>query len=154
MERSPSPPPSIDGSDDTPGDHANMTSSPEDRVFKPDISSAKAPKTPTKKNKTTTAAATAATKVTPLKSPKKPKVEHADVKINSAGGSSPGKATSPWDGEKKALFMDEIIAVGYKAADLDQLAAKLGLSKRQLIDQLVPNRSNLRSKAVRGARGE
>ncbi|WVR05723.1 hypothetical protein IAU60_002747 [Kwoniella sp. DSM 27419] len=59
-----------------------------------------------------------------------------------------------WDGSKKAAFVDEILAAGYKAADLDALADKLGLSKRQLIDQLVPNRPNLRKKLVQAARGE
>ncbi|WWD09214.1 hypothetical protein V865_007336 [Kwoniella europaea PYCC6329] len=49
---------------------------------------------------------------------------------------------------KHPHLKNEIIAVGYKNANLDELANKLGMSKRQLIDQLVPNKSNLRGKMV------
>ncbi|WVF70742.1 hypothetical protein IAT40_005536 [Kwoniella sp. CBS 6097] len=150
MKRSPSSSPSLDSSFHTSDNSTEMSDTPikhEDHDVKPNISSA--PKTPTKNN-TKTTKTNGSTKASPSKSPRKPKIEPQGTNATS----SPGGSKGTWDGEKKALFMDEIIAAGYKAADLDQLAARIGLSKRQLIDQLVPNRSNLRSKAVKGAKAE
>ncbi|WWC66578.1 uncharacterized protein I206_100481 [Kwoniella pini CBS 10737] len=57
-----------------------------------------------------------------------------------------------WDGEKRSLFIDEIISIGYKNANLIEIAQKLGMNKRQLIDQLVPNKSNLRKKVIMAAK--
>ncbi|KAK4687492.1 hypothetical protein P7C73_g2627, partial [Tremellales sp. Uapishka_1] len=78
-----------------------------------------------------------------------------------------------WTPTKRGAFLDQIIAVGYKHADLDELAnqvstarqwagahgmtisVQLGMSKRQLVDQLVPNRAgNIRGKAVKNEKGE
>ncbi|WVQ62387.1 uncharacterized protein L199_000527 [Kwoniella botswanensis] len=89
--------------------------------------------------------------------PKKPRLNNngKDIRPKSLSPKKPKIKTEPaanangvWDGEKRALFIDEIIAVGYKNANLDELANKLGMSKRQLIDQLVPNKPNLRGKMV------
>ncbi|OCF38790.1 hypothetical protein I317_07419 [Kwoniella heveanensis CBS 569] len=155
MKRSPSSSPPLDASARVTNGSTEATNSNEE--IKPDLGAMRissAPKTPTKnKNKKTATgdSDSGTTQTSPSKSPsKKSKMK------NHPGGATPTASgtNGVWDGEKKALFMDEIIAVGYKAADLDLIAGKLGLSKRQLIDQLVPNRSNLRSKAVKGARGE
>ncbi|ORX34228.1 hypothetical protein BD324DRAFT_683654 [Kockovaella imperatae] len=97
-----------------------------------DTSSPTTPKTP-KSNSTAT------------KSSKTPKTSKTGSKAQENG---------TWTAEKRGIFIDEIIAAGYKGAELDSLADKLNLSKRQLIDQLVPNRNNLRGKAVKGAKGE
>ncbi|WVW82097.1 hypothetical protein I302_104102 [Kwoniella bestiolae CBS 10118] len=59
-----------------------------------------------------------------------------------------------WTSEKKGKFMDEIIALGYKAANLDEMAQRLGLNKRQLINQLTTGRKNFRSLAVDAVRGD
>ncbi|WVW82096.1 hypothetical protein I302_104101 [Kwoniella bestiolae CBS 10118] len=76
----------------------------------------------------------------PSTSPKKPRIK------------SEPNTNGVWDGEKRALFIDEIIALGYRHANLDELASKLGMNKRQLVDQLVPNKSNLRKKMVMAAK--
>ncbi|WWC99492.1 hypothetical protein V866_006395 [Kwoniella sp. B9012] len=71
-------------------------------------------------------------------------------------GSSPtgGGFNGEWTAEKREKFMDHIIALGYKAANLDDMAQELGLSKRQLINQLTTGRKNFRSIAVTAVRGE
>ncbi|GFZ43178.1 hypothetical protein JCM24511_00897 [Saitozyma sp. JCM 24511] len=68
--------------------------------------------------------------------------------------STAAQANGTWEPQKRGLFMDEIIAAGYKSADLDAIASMLELSKRQLVDQLVPNKANLRAKAVKAVSGE
>ncbi|WWC66565.1 uncharacterized protein I206_100468 [Kwoniella pini CBS 10737] len=63
--------------------------------------------------------------------------------------SSPISPTNgEWTADKRKQFMDEIIALGYKAANLDQIAQRLDLNKRQLINQLTTIKGNFRSKAV------
>ncbi|KAK6905511.1 hypothetical protein I204_05461 [Kwoniella mangroviensis CBS 8886] len=79
-------------------------------------------------------------------SPKKSKMKSESGSSAAASAATGTNVNGVWDGDKRALFVDEIIAVGYKNANLDELANKLGMSKRQLIDQLVPNKSNLRGK--------
>ncbi|KAL7422866.1 hypothetical protein Q5752_002163 [Cryptotrichosporon argae] len=87
---------------------------------------------------------------TPTPTPKKAKT----TPKKAATPKKAGGATNAWTPDKRELFIDRIIATGYKSANLDALAAELDLTKRQLIDQLVPNRSNLRSKAAKMARGD
>ena len=85
-----------------------------------------------------------------------------------------GQVNGTWTSEKKAKFMDVIISNGYKATNLDvlnievrrevsglsgwrvqSLIIQLGMSKRQLIDQLVPNKKGTcREKAVEAIRGQ
>ncbi|EIW72647.1 hypothetical protein M231_06547 [Tremella mesenterica] len=115
----------------------DMEGENEEEEFKPSISPSP-PITPKK------------TKVDPKspksKTPKTPRTPKAKIEKGENGEKG---ANGVWTSEKKGEFMDEIIAVGYKNADLDSLATKLGMNKRQLIDQLVPNRSNLRGRAVK-----
>ncbi|WWC86078.1 uncharacterized protein L201_000949 [Kwoniella dendrophila CBS 6074] len=73
-------------------------------------------------------------------------------KSNSDQSASSGMS-GEWDSEKKEQFMDQIIALGYKAANLDEMAQKLGLNKRQLINQLTTGRNNFRSMAVAAVKG-
>jgi hypothetical protein len=106
--------------------------------------------------------------------------------------STPAQANGTWDPQKRGAFVDEIIAAGYRSADLDAIAGKvsgecqsrqpqtvnavsffvrfwcrvapcsligtltpqLELSKRQLVDRLVPKKANLRAKAVKAVSGE
>ena len=75
-----------------------------------------------------------------------------------------------WTPEKKGVFMDRIIAAGYKAANIGELAIdvsyplegltkslmcyQLGMSKTQLENQLnVGRKGSLREKAVQAAKG-
>jgi hypothetical protein len=46
------------------------------------------------------------------------------IKKEATGGGS-GGGNGEWNSEKKAIMMDTIIAAGYKATDLDSLAAKV-----------------------------
>jgi hypothetical protein len=46
------------------------------------------------------------------------------TKKEATGGGSGGD-NGEWDSEKKAMMMDTIIAAGYRATDLDSLAAKV-----------------------------
>ncbi|WWC86071.1 uncharacterized protein L201_000942 [Kwoniella dendrophila CBS 6074] len=85
---------------------------------------------------------------------KKPKIEKETpspkkTKSTSTSTNSIPKtnANGVWDGDKRSLFIDEVLSIGYKNANLDEIASKLGMNKRQLVDQLVPNRkTNLRGK--------
>jgi hypothetical protein len=70
-----------------------------------------------------------------------------------------------WDPEKRAVFMDLIIAAGYKAINLDEVAStvsppnarsdeQLGMGKKQLVNQLTPGRKgSYREKAVLAVKG-
>jgi hypothetical protein len=70
-----------------------------------------------------------------------------------------------WDPEKRAVFMDLIIAAGYKAINLDEVAStvstnaecadeQLGMGKKQLVNQLTPGRKgSFREKAVQAVKG-
>jgi hypothetical protein len=46
------------------------------------------------------------------------------IKKEATGGGS-GGGNGEWDSQKKAIMMDIIIAAGYRATDLDSLAAKV-----------------------------
>ncbi|WVQ62386.1 uncharacterized protein L199_000526 [Kwoniella botswanensis] len=83
---------------------------------------------------------------TPITSPKK----KTKVGYSPTGNGLNGE----WTTEKREKFMDHIIALGYKAASLDEMAQELGLSKRQLINQLTTGRKNFRSIAVAAIKGE
>ncbi|KAK1927976.1 hypothetical protein DB88DRAFT_516697 [Papiliotrema laurentii] len=76
------------------------------------------------------------------------------IGVSIPGKANTGSINGTWTAEKRGSFMEEIIAAGYKVVNLDELAHKLQMNKRQLVDQLVPNRNNLRGKAVKAARGE
>ncbi|ORY20960.1 hypothetical protein BCR39DRAFT_474779 [Naematelia encephala] len=92
---------------------------------------------------------TTTTTHTPTPSPKKDQSTP-----NKRPKRSQASENGTWTPEKRAMFIDDVLASGYKAIDLDSLATKLGLSKRQLVDQLVPHKSNLRAKAVKAVRGD
>ncbi|KAL7423760.1 hypothetical protein Q5752_001343 [Cryptotrichosporon argae] len=74
-------------------------------------------------------------------------------KGDAAAAGTPSPPKSGWTNDKKAAFLDDIIAAGAKAANLDDLAAKYGLTKSQLVDQVKPNRSNVRQQAVAAVNG-
>ncbi|WWC99491.1 hypothetical protein V866_006394 [Kwoniella sp. B9012] len=76
--------------------------------------------------------------------PKKSKLDNENKGIKSK---TPSPKKSQMKSERGSTAA-AATAVGYKNAILDELANKLGMSKRQLIDQLVPNKSNLRGKMV------
>ena len=66
------------------------------------------------------------TKVKKTPSPKKAKTTSTTSASGVGSQSSPtATANGIWDAEKRALFMDEIIATGYKAVDLGGLASKV-----------------------------
>ncbi|WVF70743.1 hypothetical protein IAT40_005537 [Kwoniella sp. CBS 6097] len=123
------------------------STTPEPNDIKPLDLDTKAPPITPKKGSTTTKSAKAST---PAKSPKK--------KVKTEGTTSLGTAAieenGNWDAEKRALFMDTIISAGYMAVDLKELAVKLGMTHRQLVNRLQPGRSNFRSKAVAHIKGE
>jgi hypothetical protein len=55
-----------------------------------------------------------------------PKTPSPNKKIKKeATGEGIGAGNGEWDSEKKAIMTDTIIAAGYKATDLDSLAAKV-----------------------------
>jgi len=76
--------------------------------FKPDITPP--PNSKSDKNKTKTPS-------TP--SPKK------KAKSSSGGSSGGGGVNGEWTPEKKAIFMDRVIAAGYKGLDLGELAEEV-----------------------------
>lgn len=88
------------------------------------------------------------------KTPTKSSAKKAASPASAKTPKSPKAENGTWTPEKRKVFVDEIFAAGYKATDLDSLAAKLDMDKRQLINQLVPNRSNFRMKAVKAVAGE
>lgn len=64
-----------------------------------------------------------------LKSPvraKKAAGSHDGITQTAKGGS--GVANGSWTAEKRGAFMDEIIAAGYKMADLDDIASRVSCS--------------------------
>ena len=83
-----------------------------------------------------------------------------------------GAVAGEWNGEKKAMMMETIIAAGFKATDLDSLAdkvntlplmlpedklilLKLGVSKQQIHTQLrAGKKGNVREKVVQALRVE
>lgn len=73
--------------------------------IKPDLTS------PSKKSKKTPS---------PVKSKTKPKPK-SPTKVKKEGDPQNGE----WDKEKRAVFMDLIIAAGYKAVNLDEVAASV-----------------------------
>jgi hypothetical protein len=76
--------------------------------FKPDITPP-----PTSKIKTSR------TKSPSTPSPKK------KAEKESSGSSSGGGGNGEWTPEKKAIFMDRVIAAGYKVLDLGELATEV-----------------------------
>ena len=50
----------------------------------------------------------------------------------NASGASPSQANGTWTAEKKATFVDAVFAAGYKALDLEALAAQVSKSARSL----------------------
>lgn len=73
--------------------------------------------TPTKKQKTTGSIGTA--------SPAKSETDKASPKKVKSGMTGGGNANGNWDGHKRAMLMEEVIAAGYKALDLEALASKV-----------------------------
>lgn len=58
--------------------------------------------------------------LSPLKSKPEPKLK-SPTKVKKEGDPQNGE----WDQEKRAVFMDLIIAAGYKAVNLDEVAASV-----------------------------
>ncbi|ORY20961.1 hypothetical protein BCR39DRAFT_502348 [Naematelia encephala] len=68
---------------------------------------------------------------------------------------SPGKGRSTkLTLAAKAEFLEDIIAAGVRAVNMDTLALKYGVPKSVLVDQMKPNRSNLRERAIKAIRGD
>jgi hypothetical protein len=121
--------------------------------FRPDITPP-----PTSKSKNIKA------KVPSTPSPKK------RAKSSSGGSCSGTGGNGEWTPEKKAIFVERVLAAGYKVVDLGELTAEvsghwsvlgvademkqLGMSRQQLHNQMAQGRKgNLREKAVQGAKG-
>jgi hypothetical protein len=114
---------------------------------------------------------------TPLKSHKarpSPKTSNPNKKKKESHekeSKETGAGAGEWNGEKKALMMETIIAAGFKATDLETLAEKvsvllilsddmlillkLGVSKQQIHIQLrAGKKGNVREKVVQALRAE
>nr|XP_018266970.1 uncharacterized protein I303_00950 [Kwoniella dejecticola CBS 10117]OBR89128.1 hypothetical protein I303_00950 [Kwoniella dejecticola CBS 10117] len=146
VKRPPSSQTSSTSEDDTDiSDYSPSPSFDVNEAIKP-VVQASTPSTPSKKPK----AADGKSRSSPAASPS-PKKAKSNTNTKKSTESSNGHVNGVWDGEKRAAFIDEILAIGYKHANLDEIASKLGMSKRQLVDQLVPNKPNLRRKMITAA---
>ncbi|WOO83719.1 uncharacterized protein LOC62_05G007239 [Vanrija pseudolonga] len=94
---------------------------------------------------------------TPKKVKAEPKVKpeskvkpEPSPKAKSAKTSEPG-SKSTWTADMKADLLDALLDQS-KQVDLGEIAARLGVTRAQVVDQLKPNRSNLRSQVVKHVR--
>ncbi|RSH92595.1 hypothetical protein EHS25_008040 [Saitozyma podzolica] len=78
----------------------------------------------------------------PIAPPSKKSKPTKTPKSGRSTKSTPAQANGTWDPQKRA------------GIHVDAIAGKLELSKRQLVDQLVPKKANLRAKAVKAVSGE
>ncbi|EIW72646.1 hypothetical protein M231_06546 [Tremella mesenterica] len=89
--------------------------------------------------------------------PSTPSPKPKKIKSSPSSSTTPKKEkTSGSRGEfgkltdaMRAELLDEVIAHGAKSVNLEEIAQRFGVKKSQLIDQLKPNRTNIRSKAVK-----
>ncbi|EKD00376.1 hypothetical protein A1Q2_05345 [Trichosporon asahii var. asahii CBS 8904] len=63
------------------------------------------------------------------------------------------KGRTDWTPEKRAALLETVIVAGSKAIDVEKVAADLGVSKSSVVDQLKPNRSNIRQTAIKAVKG-
>ncbi|ORX34230.1 hypothetical protein BD324DRAFT_683656 [Kockovaella imperatae] len=100
-------------------------------------------------------------------SPKKARSTSGSPKKSASNGA--GGGNSSWNAEKSALFAEAIIAAGIEHVDREALANTLspavntrtecrlqfpilGITKKQVGDQLAPNRSNIRKRLMEWAK--
>ncbi|ORY20959.1 hypothetical protein BCR39DRAFT_502346 [Naematelia encephala] len=64
-------------------------------------------------------------------------------------------ANGDWTAEKRELIMDRIIANGYKATDISELATEYGVSISNMSHAIQAGRKgNFRDKAIKAVVGE
>jgi hypothetical protein len=79
------------------------------------------PPTPTTPSRRKTKKATATPKT------EEPEViSHAQIDLKKPGGGN-GNGNGVWTSEKKGIFLEEVIAAGYRAVDLVSLAEKVSI---------------------------
>ncbi|RSH85942.1 uncharacterized protein EHS24_004128 [Apiotrichum porosum] len=82
--------------------------------------------------------------------PKKRAKVKTETKPNVATSSR--RARDTWTTDKCAELIELVITEGLKKGDVDGIAATLGVTRKQVTDQLCPNRSNLRATTIRAVR--
>ncbi|KAL1406207.1 hypothetical protein Q8F55_007897 [Vanrija albida] len=88
-----------------------------------------------------------------VKAEPKPKVK-AEPKPKAMPKPTPkAESKSAWTADMKADLLDALLDQSGGAPDLGQIAARLGVTRAQVLDQLKPNRANLRRAVVEHVRG-